>query len=122
MVAWRKLEPNETPAAIRELEETGLKLAPSNLVLVSSKQRSSTHGAHHNYMIIPDAKLDLHSMKNNIISRAAAGNIVKATETTYDNGQPLKDTPKIMSKPFTDPSLSVDYDPDANKAHVRIYR
>ena len=68
-----KLEPNETPvaAAIRELEEeTGLKLAPSDLVLVSSKQRTATHGAHHNFMIRPDARLDLHFLKNNIISRA----------------------------------------------------
>ena len=117
-----KLEQNETPiaAAIREQleEETGLKLAPSDLVLVTSKQRAATHGAHHNFMIRPDAKLDLHFLKNKNISRATAGNLVHAAETTYGNGRPLVVQTKIMSKPFTDPSLYVDYDPDPNKAHA----
>ena len=116
-----KLEPNETPvaAAIRELEEeTGLKLAPSDLVLVSSKQRTATHGAHHNFMIRPDARLDLHFLKNNIISRAIAGNLVRATEKTHGNDRPLVGQTRICSKPFTDPSLYVDYDPDPNKSHA----
>ena len=114
-----KLEPNETPvnAAIRELEEeTGLKLIPSDLVLVSSKQRTATHGAHHNFMIRPDAKLDLHFMKFGIVSRAMAGYLVSAAETAHGDGNVLLNTPKIMSKPFSDPSLLVDYDPDPNKA------
>ena len=112
-----KLEVNETPiaAAIRELEEeTGLKLSPSDLVLVSSKTRTSTHGAHHNYMIRSDVKLDLHFLKNNVISRVVAGNIVRATELSAGSS-PLQNVPKIMLKPFSDPSLLVGYDPDLYK-------
>ena len=67
-------------------------------------------------MIRPDAKLDLHFLKNNIISRATAGNLVQAAETTYGNGRPLVVQTKNI---FTDPSLYVDYDPDPSKAHAK---
>ena len=114
-----KLEPGETPvdAAIREMEEeTGLRLAPTDLVLVSSMPRTETHGAHHNFMIRPDAKLDLHFLKTGIVSRQTAHYLVRAAETAHGDGNNvLPNTPKILSKPFTDPTLLVDYDPDPNK-------
>ena len=112
-----KLEANETPiaAAIRELEEeTGLKLAPSDLVLVSSRVRTATSGAHYNYILRPDAKLDLHFLKSSIVSRETAGNLVRSTEAV-SGVSPLQNVPKIMSKPFTNPNVLVDYDADPNK-------